>query len=189
MPFLEIVFIGIGLSMDAFTVAMGMSSTLHCFRNRLFLSFLFGLFQALMILLGYSFGSFFPFISTFKNFFSCCLLSYVGIHMIYDSFLKTEYPSFSFLSSLFLAVATSIDAFCVGFQFSFLFCFSYWYDYFSLLFFWLFFRYGYGKNIGTSFSNFWRSYSYSLWNSFFILILSFIYDKMYIVSIEWERVV
>ncbi len=119
MTFLEIVFIGIGLSMDAFTVAMGMSSTLHCFRNRLFLSFLFGLFQALMILLGYYFGSFFPFISTFKNFFSCCLLSYVGVHMIYDSFLKTEYPSFSFLSSLFLAVATSIDAFCVGFQFSF----------------------------------------------------------------------
>lgn len=119
MSISDIVTVGVGLSMDAFAVAVGMSSILPSWKERMFLAFLFGFFQFLMILLGDSFGVFFPFVSTFKNVLSFLLLFYVGIHMIIESFSASEYPPFSIFNSIFLAVATSIDAFCIGFGFSF----------------------------------------------------------------------
>lgn len=119
MSFLEIIMIGIGLSMDAFAVSISISSLLSTWKRRFFSSFLFGSFQGIMIILGYFFGSFFPFISTYKDIFSFFVLFYVGFHMITHSYQHSSYPSLSFFSFLLLGIATSIDAFCIGFSFSF----------------------------------------------------------------------
>lgn len=121
MHYLEIIMIALGLAMDAFAVsiAAGASGRLSGKRAVFRLSFHFGLFQALMPLMGWYAGSKVAhLISAFDHWLAFGLLSIVGGRMVAASFhAETETfdkdPSRGF-SLVMLSVATSIDALAVG---------------------------------------------------------------------------
>lgn len=121
----ELFLLAVGLSMDAFAVSVckGLSMKKMKWGNAFKAGFYFGIFQALMPLIGYFFGSRFQsFITNIDHWIAFLLLSVIGANMIRESFQKAEEldDSFSFRSMLILAVATSIDALAVGVTFAFL---------------------------------------------------------------------
>ena len=126
MGFFELFLIGIGLSMDAFAVAIckGLGMERINKRDTLLLALFFGGFQALMptlgFLLGYRFESF---ITSIDHWIAFILLALIGGNMIREALGKdddNENDDFSFKAMLPLAVATSIDALAVGVSFAFL---------------------------------------------------------------------
>lgn len=123
-----IVFIAIGLAMDAFSVCIvsGVKirkpNTWHYFR----LSFHFGFFQFLMPIAGYYSGVFVEsIISHYDHWIAFILLSLIGIKMIWESKDQDSTedednhkdPSRG-ISLITLSIATSIDAAAVGFSFA-----------------------------------------------------------------------
>ena len=126
MGLLEIIFVAIGLSMDAFAVSITLGLSLK--KPRAIQYFIpgiyFGFFQALMPFIGFLTGTLFAHkIQTFGHWIVFLLLCFVGGKMVRDSFSKDEEKadenSFSFIKILLLAVATSIDALAVGVTFAF----------------------------------------------------------------------
>ena len=121
MNFIEILLIAFGLSMDAFAVCLGAGTTQHIKGPRpvFRLAFHFGLFQALMPLLGWLVGStIIEWIAPVDHWIAFGLLAFVGVRMI-RSGLDQEGESHSTDPSrgatlVMLSVATSIDAFAVG---------------------------------------------------------------------------
>jgi manganese efflux pump family protein len=121
MNLIEILLIAVGLAMDAFAVSLGAGTTgfIKGPRPVFRLSFHFGLFQALMPLLGWLAGSRVAgFISAFDHWIALALLSFVGIRMIRSGLgaegevARTDPSRGGTL--VMLSVATSIDAFAVG---------------------------------------------------------------------------
>lgn len=125
MGIIEILLISISLAMDASAAsfAKGLSvSKAHQIKN-IIIALYFGIFQAIMPILGYFLGnSFGPLITKIDHYIILILLLIIGISMIKESFNKDEQYDYeiSFKSMIALAVATSIDAFAVGITFSFL---------------------------------------------------------------------
>jgi len=121
MNILEVIFIAIGLAMDAFAVALGVGATrrIHTPRPVFRLSFHFGLFQFFMPILGWLGGvSVAHLISDVDHWVAFGLLAYVGIRMIQsglnpESETRLGDPSRGRLLVM-LSVATSIDAFAIG---------------------------------------------------------------------------
>lgn len=121
MNIILILFIAAGLAMDAFAVSLGIGTTRYAAGPRpLFrLSFHFGLFQALMPVLGWFAGSTVAsLISGVDHWIAFGLLSFVGGRMIRsgldrDGEALTSDPSRGG-HLVMLAVATSIDAFAIG---------------------------------------------------------------------------
>jgi len=107
--------------MDAFavSVASGLGAKVLRVRHAIRLALFFGLFQAIMPLLGWYLGSILSgFISKVDHWVAFGLLSIIGVKMIYESFVieKEERQCFphGIYALLVLSVATSIDAFAVG---------------------------------------------------------------------------
>lgn len=123
MSILEILLLGIGLSMDAFAVSIckGLSTKRLQTRHYLIIGAWFGGFQALMPTIGFFLGSTFEqYITAFDHWVAFVLLSAIGAGMIKESLSKEESngnDSFSFKTMLLLALATSIDALAVGISF------------------------------------------------------------------------
>lgn len=120
---IEILLIGIALSMDAFAVTL--SSTFMYpdlkGKKRLCMPVTFGAFQGIMPILGYFLGNIFSdFINAYSGIISFAILAAIGINMIHDGIKgeEREQNSFTFKLLLALAVATSIDAFAVGVSFA-----------------------------------------------------------------------
>ena len=126
MSILEILLLGIGLSMDAFAVSIckGLSAKRLQTRHYLIIGAWFGGFQALMPTIGYFLGSTFEqYITAFDHWVAFVLLAAIGAGMIKESLSKEESngnDSFSFKTMLLLALATSIDALAVGITFALL---------------------------------------------------------------------
>lgn len=126
MSILEILLLGIGLSMDAFAVSIckGLSAKRLQTRHYLIIGAWFGGFQALMPTIGFFLGSTFEqYITAFDHWVAFVLLSAIGAGMIKASLSKEESngnDSFSFKTMLLLALATSIDALAVGITFALL---------------------------------------------------------------------
>lgn len=127
MNFISILFIGIGLSMDAFAVsiAKGMCLKKDIGKAAIQLAFWFGLFQAIMPFLGWFAGSYFQeMIASIDHWIAFLLLSAIGINMIKEAKQETcdcdEDTDMSLKHILLLAIATSIDALAVGISFAFL---------------------------------------------------------------------
>lgn len=126
MSFSELLLIAIGLSMDAFAVAVckGLSVGKTKVKHYIITGLWFGGFQALMPFLGYLLGTTFEkYIVAFDHWIAFILLSLIGINMIKEGFSKEENEtdaSFSFKNMLLLAIATSIDALAVGVTFALL---------------------------------------------------------------------
>lgn len=125
MGFLEILVLAIGLSMDAFAVAIckGLSVGQPKKHHYLLIGLWFGGFQALMPTIGYLLASFFKsYVERVSSWIAFVLLVLIGANMIRESFSKEtdeeKNASFAPLAMLTLAVATSIDALAVGVAFS-----------------------------------------------------------------------
>ncbi len=126
MNIIEILFVGIGLAMDAFAVSIckGLSiKKLNC-KKMIVIALYFGLFQAIMPLIGYILGSTFEdFIIKIDHWIAFILLLIIGISMIKDAFSKKVEKHNDLIdikTMLILALATSIDALVVGMTFAFL---------------------------------------------------------------------
>jgi putative Mn2+ efflux pump MntP len=125
MSLLEIFLVGIGLSMDAFAVAVckGLGMEKVRARDAGLIALYFGVFQGLMPLIGWFLGSQFArYVTKWAPWISFVLLAYIGVNMIRESRAKDteEKTGLRHRDLLVLAVATSIDALAVGVTFSFL---------------------------------------------------------------------
>ncbi|ATD55600.1 manganese efflux pump MntP [Clostridium chauvoei] len=144
MGFLSILMTGIGLSMDAFAVALakGMNLKKDLLKNAVKIALFFGLFQAVMPLLGWWAGRYFEsYIKSFDHWIAFILLGIIGGKMIYESFngekedenlnneieeevsiteVYEEKDELNNKNLIILAIATSIDALAVGVSFAFL---------------------------------------------------------------------
>lgn len=121
MGIIEMLFLGIGLSMDASAVSMtnGLSEP-KMNKGKVFLiAAFFGVFQGVMPLIGYAAGSVFTnFISQFTPWLALVLLSFIGGKMLIEGIKEGEEKETKRLlgwKELFIqAIATSIDALTVG---------------------------------------------------------------------------
>lgn len=148
MNLLELLIIAIGLSMDAFAVAIcaGLTMPKATMQKMLIIGLYFGAFQAAMPLIGYTLGTqFADKITAYDHWISFVLLCFIGGKMILESGKKEGCPdrqcpigtctdrmcpggerpkceeaSLKPAKMLPLALATSIDALAVGVSFAFL---------------------------------------------------------------------
>lgn len=125
----ELFFIALGLSMDAFAVALckGLNMRFYNRKYSFLIAGFFGGFQALMPLLGWLLGTQFArYIRDFDHWVAFGLLAFIGGKMFYESFKKDdcccarEQEAFDFKELVMLSVATSIDALAAGITFAFL---------------------------------------------------------------------
>ncbi len=138
MTFTDIFIIAVGLSMDAFAVAIckGLNMKKLNLKHGFTIAFYFGLFQALMPLIGWLLGSRFQhIIMPVDHWVAFILLTIIGFNMLRESFSKkgecgcddnscAAYPNIekengkiNIKELLTLAIATSIDALVVGITF------------------------------------------------------------------------
>lgn len=128
MDFLTLFGIAVALAMDAFAVALGTSLSLprltgrHLFR----FGFHFGLFQALMPIIGWAAGlSIREYIEAFDHWLAFLLLGLVGGKMLWEAFhpdteAQSDKDPTRGWSLVMLSIATSIDALAVGLTLSML---------------------------------------------------------------------
>ena len=122
----ELFILAVGLSMDAFAVAVckGLAMERISLKNAGIVGLWFGGFQSLMPLIGYFLGySFSGAIQSVDHWIAFALLGLIGLNMIKESRsdeCDTASASLSFKVMLTMAVATSIDALAVGITFAFL---------------------------------------------------------------------
>lgn len=129
---IEIILLGIALSMDAFAVAItdGLTYTDINKKKSLFIAFMFGLFQALMPLIGFWLVEGISFIvgeaggekagivmSKVVSWIAFALLIFIGTKMLIDAIKNMKKPpedkkekKFSYKETIYLSIAVSIDA-------------------------------------------------------------------------------
>lgn len=126
MSAFELFILAVGLSMDAFAVAMckGLAMKKMSYKKAATIGAYFGFFQGFMPAIGYIFGvSFQSQIKKIDHWIAFLLLSMIGCNMIRESFGNDETDtndSVAFKVMIFLAIATSIDALAAGVNFAFL---------------------------------------------------------------------
>lgn len=125
----ELLLIAVGLSMDAFAVAVckGLSMRVFHARRALIIALFFGGFQALMPFLGWILGrQFAHYISQWDHWIAFALLAFIGGKMVWEAVreeagsCENDDASLDLRELLMLAVATSLDALAVGVTFAFL---------------------------------------------------------------------
>ena len=120
MSFIEILLIAVSMSMDAFAVSIckGLSVRKVTPKQCLAVGGWFGGFQGLMPVIGFVLTNLFAsLIVSISHWVAFALLLFIGGSMIRESLEKEEEEvddSFSFMTMLTLAVATSIDALAMG---------------------------------------------------------------------------
>ncbi|HER24101.1 MAG TPA: manganese efflux pump [Candidatus Atribacteria bacterium] len=127
MNIITIIFIAFGLAMDAFAVSItsGFSIKSLKLNNALKIGIFFGLFQAIMPVIGWLAGlSFREVISHVDHWIAFGLLTIIGCKMIYESSqMEAKNDKINPLNVyllLTLSIATSIDALAIGLTLSFL---------------------------------------------------------------------
>jgi putative Mn2+ efflux pump MntP len=127
MNFLDIILLAIGLAMDCLMVSIASGILLR--QQRLSaaivrMALLFGLFQALMPLIGWLAVSHFQtYLVDYDHWIAFALLAFIGGKMIRESFEdedddRQHFNPLLLGTQLLLAVATSIDALAVGISFA-----------------------------------------------------------------------
>ena len=142
---LDLLLIGIGLSMDAFAVAIakGLGMRRVNWRHAVVIALFFGGFQALMPAIGWAVGALFAaYVEAVDHWIAFVLLAFIGGKMLWDAFHEDEEGGVGETNEtdavdapadvpakgerldmrelLMLAIATSIDALAVGVSFAFL---------------------------------------------------------------------
>ena len=127
MTLLEILLIGIGLSMDAFAVAICKGLAMPDKVDRkgaLLIALYFGVFQAVMPALGWLLGSQFArYVTQMAPWIAFVLLALIGGNMIREALSKDDEDedtsaALDVKTMFLMAVATSIDALAVGITFA-----------------------------------------------------------------------
>lgn len=120
MSFTSIFLIALSMAMDAFAVSLGSGVKIGPGPRPVFrIAFHFGLFQALLPIIGWFFGNTIePYMRNFDHWVAFGLLAFVGIRMIRSGFGEEEEetakdPSRG-LTMVMLSIAVSIDALAVG---------------------------------------------------------------------------
>jgi putative Mn2+ efflux pump MntP len=129
MGLIDILLIGIGLSMDAFAVSIckGLKMKVVDIKQCIMIASFFGVFQALMPIIGYILSiKFVKYINAYSHWVAFVLLLLIGVNMIWEA-TGGEKPEAAELTcsgvvinlkELFaLAIATSLDALAVGVTF------------------------------------------------------------------------
>ena len=130
MSLIELFLIAVGLSMDAFAVSIckGLGMSRLNVRQAAVIALFFGVFQAVMPLIGWALGSqFAAYVTPIDHWIAFILLAFIGGKMLWDAFHEDEDDAVEKadkkldMRELFmLAIATSIDALAVGISFAFL---------------------------------------------------------------------
>ena len=129
--FIELLLIGVGLSMDAFAVSIckGLAMRRVNKKQAFVIGLFFGGFQALMPFIGWALGTQFEsYITSIDHWIAFALLAFIGSKMIAEAVRPEDEnveidkldPPLDLKEMLVLAVATSIDALAVGITFAFL---------------------------------------------------------------------
>lgn len=119
---IEMLMLAMALSMDAFAVSIGLGAKKGSnFKNlALKAGAFFGIFQALMPLIGYLGGKgLLGWISSYTNIIAFGLLFLIGVKMIYEGMhegIEEDIQKITNKVMLTLAIATSIDAMAAGFS-------------------------------------------------------------------------
>ena len=122
MGFFALLFLALGLSMDAFAVSIckGLSMKKATLKASAICGIWFGGFQALMPVIGYFLGSMFAeAIETFDHWVAFGLLAIIGANMLKEAFCtcsecEDHDADLSPKTMFVMAIATSIDAMAVG---------------------------------------------------------------------------
>ncbi len=142
MSIFEIILIGVSLAMDAFAVSVckGLSMKKVNWIHALITGGFFGVFQAVMPILGWLLGSgLSAYIDKFDHWIAFILLMFIGAKMAFEAAKEIKSPvecfktgckkcddtltsgeGIKFFELFILAIATSIDALAVGITFAFL---------------------------------------------------------------------
>lgn len=102
MSFLEVLILGVGLSMDAFAIAVckGLSMKKLNVGQGILIAFMFGFFQFLMPLIGFFFCSQFErYIESFDHWIIFAILAFIGTKMIVDTLREAKKAKAEALSS------------------------------------------------------------------------------------------
>ena len=125
MNIIEIILVGIGLSMDAFAVSIckGLTFKKINWKQVFKIALSFGFFQAIMPIIGYFLGiSFKNTITIASHWIAFVVLTLIGTNMIKESLNGKDTIknyNLSITDLILLSVATSIDALAVGIAFAF----------------------------------------------------------------------
>ena len=128
MTLIDIFFLAVALAMDCFAVSItcGIIAKRLVLKIVLLTAFMFGLFQAVMPLLGWlGINSFSSSFQAFDHWIAFGLLGFLGVKMILDGIKPDEEenkhlnPS-KFSTILTMSIATSIDALAIGVSMAFL---------------------------------------------------------------------
>lgn len=131
MTFIQLLLIATGLSMDAFAVSIckGLNMKKINYTHAVITALFFGVFQAVMPLIGYLLGSqFATYIKSFDHWIAFILLAFIGGKMVLEAIkdknecesCQTSEEKLDIKELFILAIATSIDALAVGITFAFL---------------------------------------------------------------------
>lgn len=129
MSLIDMLLVGVGLSMDAFAVSVckGLSAHKVNWAQAFITALSFGIFQAGMPIIGWLLGSsVIALIEPIDHWVAFVLLAIVGGKMIYDAIhddgesceVDSPNPKRFFAELLVLSIATSIDALVVGISFA-----------------------------------------------------------------------
>lgn len=117
---IEVIILAVALSMDAFAVSIGLGAKKYSPGLALKAGLYFGIFQALMPLIGYLAGKgVLGWIAVYANWVAFGLLALIGAKMIYEGTQEGIEDDISIITNkmmLILAIATSIDAMAAGFS-------------------------------------------------------------------------
>ena len=127
MGIFTMISIGVGLAMDAFAVSIcqGLKMIKVNKKYAVIIALFFGIFQAMMPLIGYVIGvQFESYITSIDHWIAFILLGFIGFNMIKESREKEEIDEciyrLDYKELTMMAIATSIDALAVGVAFAFL---------------------------------------------------------------------
>lgn len=129
MGFIELLLTAVGLAMDAFAVSIckGLGMRKMRYGQAVVIGLYFGVFQALMPLIGWLLGtSFSRYIQAFDHWIAFVLLAFIGGKMLWDVFHEEDEAEtaqkldakLDHRELFMLAIATSIDALAVGIAFA-----------------------------------------------------------------------
>jgi putative Mn2+ efflux pump MntP len=125
MDFITLILLALGLSADAFAVAVtnGMCSSKITKRHAFYTAITFGFFQALMPVLGFTLGrTFSDIVSRYQHWIALFLLGAIGINMLAEASKEWRNPEdacttksiFTPKNLIMQGIATSIDALAAG---------------------------------------------------------------------------
>jgi manganese efflux pump family protein len=117
---IEVIILAVALSMDAFAVSIGLGAKKNVPNLAIRAGIFFGIFQALMPLIGYFGGKgILGWIEAYTHWVAFGLLALIGAKMIYEGTqegIEEDIARITNKMLLILAIATSIDAMAAGFS-------------------------------------------------------------------------